>query len=293
MKKKPDFLKLKLITLSWNFCNLRFVLGSLIILLFICSCTDKDATTVQSTNKKNIPIDKVLKDFYQSEVKNNPAFKIIKKNTANTDPQYASSCEPPDLGSGYTCSTIHIVTTVSIPATTDCPACGTVNVGFDLRICQNSSGVLFFSFYNFGVIPDNSCATWWACIGSLSSAGADRAIEEMRQEASLALERTVVSYWVNLYSPLCPNVVYSSDFALETCYETCVTPITQAPYYSLELIYCGNKCCIRTRTFCKELDGRITISSANYQTVGSSDCSTGSNCSVFSSGCYDRPCGTH
>ncbi len=283
-------------TMGKNLNILKFVLGFFIISnLMLSSCTDKDISVASNLNLKNLSIEQATSAVHNAIVQENPSFKLKNyDDPANTDlPQFSASCEPSNPGANFTCYTYHINTNIILPASNECPACSTVYVGYDVRVCQNNTtGLYSFHFFNFGIVPSGACSDWWNCLGNLDPADADRVIEEMRQMASLLIERNYVSYWVSLYSPLCPNTFFSSDMALETCYETCITPIANPPYYTLELISCGNKCCLRTRTFCKELSGLITISSPQYQTVGSSNCSNTSQCSVFSSGCYDRPCGT-
>ncbi len=255
----------------------------------LSSCTKSESTTGTTVPiyDFNLVIEKINKI-----IKADPNIEIDLKLGSRDAGQ--SGCSPASPPLGQNCFTQQIVTTISLPAIAGCPACNNVTVGYKVRVCQNPLNPFdySFTFWDFGVVP--GCQDWWDCIGNLPGHEADRVIEAMSFQASLIIEQNYVTYWVNLINPNCPNSFFTSDFIRQSCFNWCIYPILPPPYWAMEQLICGIKCCQRTRTFCRELNGNITISSPSYQVVGTNTCSSATSvlCNGFSLPCYDRPCDT-
>lgn len=288
--RKPNLIN-ECLFKSRSMTALTYLTVSFIVLSLIglSSCTESESTSGNNVTVMNFgsALEKVNK-----LIEDDPNISIDQKLEARDAGQ--SGCSPASPAAGVSCITQQIVTTISLPSIAGCPACSNVTVGYKVRVCQNPLNPFdySFTFWDFGVIP--GCQDWWDCIGNLPGHEADRVIEAMSFQASLIIEQNYVSYWVNLINPNCPNSFFTSDFIRQSCFNWCIYPILPPPYWAMEQLICGIKCCQRTRTFCKELNGNITISSPSYQVVGTNTCSSATSvlCNGLSLPCYDRPCDT-
>lgn len=175
--------------------------------------------------------------------------------------------------SGAYCTANHIVTTLSLPASYPRPACNDMNVEFDLVICQLLNGTYTLSFSEFEAFYGNCPAfdTWY---DSLTPEQKAEEQDKWEYELSILTEFIYVQAIAQLLPANCPEVVITSFFITEICYNRCLVPSEVFPGFRVIKSFCGTQCCVRKREACKGISGFVLFGPESFETKGPACTST-------------------
>ncbi|MGE5355332.1 MAG: hypothetical protein ACM3PT_03770 [Deltaproteobacteria bacterium] len=194
-----------------------------------------------------------------------------------------SSCKP----SGTYCTSYFIRDTIAVPN-----FCDYVQVKYYLWVCPDG-----ISFSDFEAIPLGGCDSLTNSWLYLSNGELDHQLELFNYNASLIVEKELMSLLVTQYQIKCSGGQFISSFYRNICYRWCVQFITDprgVVFTSTVKNYCGDKCCKRTTKYCLEDNGQVQISDTVFSEVGNGVCGSipyGDPCRGYQIGSCQKTCG--
>ncbi len=253
---------------------------SIFILLFGFSFALVQCTKEGNTNEQHDQI--VLKSDSVMKALSDVGIYALSEAELTPRENLYSSCKPSGL-----CTPYFYRDTIAVPN-----FCNNVQVKYYLWVCPDG-----ISFSDFEAIPLGGCDSLNNSWLYLSNGELDHQLELFNYNASLIVEKMVMSGLVIQFQKRCPENFISSDFYRNICYKWCVQFITDprgVVFTSTVKNYCGDKCCKRTTRYCLLDNGQVHQSDPVFSEVGNGVCGSipyGDPCRGYQIGSCQKTCG--
>jgi hypothetical protein len=240
-----------------------FVFLSFILTLIIFQQCQKSKEIIDNNNNTQIILEESSLDKVLNYLKENNI--SITKDRNENELEYRNGfCYQNDPDS---CDYIgKIYDTVYVPN-----VCNSVAVSYNLYWCEDALTLNFTDFTSYPLSPD--CNDLWNYWLDLYNQGKQTemtlSMDSLEYAASKVAEENIAYAFALYYGVYCPNEVINSNFSSQICYQYCIEYLGKQywPPFDIFKVYCGSKCCKRTREFCILPGGGTYSSNEDYEYI--------------------------
>ena len=243
----------------------KLIIYSLLIGLFISSCTTEDSSiktddlaTQEIINITTRDIDNVIKQAVGDAT--------LSELSAHAHQPCSQVIEPTTF-----CSTTHVTDqSIYLAASGSRPECTDMLVTYDITICFDPlTGQFTIDIFNLSAFP-GSCPAFITWFLGLPNASKNDAIDKWEYDVSVIIELNQAQAIAQGLPINCPNTFATFNYSNETCYSRCLILLPKFPWFQVTETLCGNECCVRTRRACKGISGAVLFGEASFETQGDS-----------------------